>query len=81
MAAADRIMSVCQKRTSRTNSATIWRIWSDVAIHWCENNQAGANGFNRVLPNTSFNTTVAHARSEDELSWKLRREEVALCDG
>ena len=34
------------------------------------------NGFNRVLLNTSFNTKNAHARSEDEWSWRLRGEEV-----
>ena len=34
------------------------------------------NGFHRVLLNTSVNTKVAHARSEDEWSWRLRREEV-----
>ena len=34
------------------------------------------NGFNRVLLNTSFNTKVAHARCEDEWSWKLRGAEV-----
>ena len=34
------------------------------------------NGFNRVLLNTSFDKQVAHARGENEWSWRLRREEV-----
>ena len=34
------------------------------------------NGFHRVLHNTTLNTKVAHARGEDEWSWRLRGEEV-----
>ena len=56
-----------------TTTAATWRIWSDVGVKttWLEQ-----NGFNRVLLNTSFNTKVAHARGEDEWSWKLQGEEV-----
>ena len=53
-------------------TAAIWRIWSGGV----KTIGLGQHGFHRVLLNTSFNTEVAHARGEDEWSWRLRKEEV-----
>ena len=87
-AAADRIMSACQrprvldvmmatptapssrksprlplasrKKPRRQDgimtSAATWRIWSDVGIHWCENNWAGAKTASIVCCSTRRST-------------------------